>query len=98
MTLKTFISGDATHTGLIAQIVQPLIGLMFAAAIFFFIWNVFKVVTQSNKPDELAELKSRVVWGLVAIAAMASVWGLVALFLGSTGLDTGAVINVRTGP
>lgn len=97
MTLKTFIIGDATHTGLIAQIVEPVIGLMLAAAIFFFIWNVFKVITQSNKPDELAQLKSRVIWGLVAIAAMASVWGLVNLILGSTGLNTGAVIDIRTG-
>lgn len=91
MTLNTFVSG------LISDLVQPVVGLMLAGAIFFLIWNVFKVITQSNKPDELAQLKSRVIWGLVAITVMASVWGLVALILGSTGLDTTTEIIINTG-
>lgn len=102
MTLKTFIMGgvgtDGPHQGIIGSIIQPVVELMFAAAVFFFLWNVFMVITKSDQPAELAKFKSKVGWGIVAIAAMASVWGLVALVLGSTGFDTTSTLNIRTGP
>lgn len=99
MTLKTLITGGGSATsGIISQVVQPLVALVFAAAVFFFIWNVFMVITKSDQPEELANLKSRVVWGVVAIGVMASVWGLVRIVISSTGLNPGSVINVRTGP
>lgn len=102
MTLKTFIQGgigaDGPQQGIIGSVVQPIVGLMFAAAVLFFLWNVFMVITKGGQPDELVKFKSKVGWGILAIAVMASVWGLVALVLGSTGLDTGATLNIRTGP
>ncbi|MBI5400923.1 MAG: hypothetical protein HZB12_02320 [Candidatus Yonathbacteria bacterium] len=98
MDLKTFISGDATHTGIISSLVQPAIELMVAAAVFFFLWNVFKLITKASQDEERAKFKSQVMWGVVAIAVMVLVWGLVGLLLNSTGLDTGATINIRTGP
>lgn len=113
MTLRTFISGgadqcawgpgynncvDAAHKGIIDQLVQPAVNLMLAAAVFFFLWNVFKLITKASQEEERAKFKSQIMWGLVAIAVMVSVWGLVAVLLSSTGLDTTATINVRTGP
>lgn len=98
MTLKEFIGDSATGSGLIGTIIQPAVDLMFGAAVFFFLWNVFMMITKSDQPDEIAKFKSQAIWGLVAIAIMASVWGLIALVLGSTGLDTSTVIDIRTGP
>lgn len=102
MTLKTFISGGAgpsgPEQGIISSLVQPVIGLMLAAAVFFFLWNVFNVIIKNDQPEELAKLKSKVIWGLVAITAMLSVWGLVRVLVSSTGLDNTATINIRTGP
>lgn len=102
MTLKTFISGGASSVGpqqgIINALVQPAIGLMLAAAVFFFLWNVFNVIIKNDQPEELAKLKSKVIWGVVAIAAMLSVWGLVRVLVSSTGLDNTATINIRTGP
>jgi hypothetical protein len=102
MTLKTLILGgvgaDGPHQGVIGSIIQPAVELMFAAAVFFFLWNVFMAITRSDQPAELAKFKSKIGWGIVAIAVMASVWGLVALLLGSTGLDTTSILNIRTGP
>lgn len=96
MTLKTFI-GNGTQ-GLIYNIIQLAVDLMFAAAVFFFIWNVFLVITKSDQPEEVAKLKSKVAWGIVSIAIMASVWGLVALVLNSTGLNTTTPLIIKTGP
>lgn len=96
MTLKTFIGGNGS--GIISQLVQPAVGLMLAAAVFFFVWNVFNLVIKNDQPEELAKLKSNVVWGVIAIAVMASVWGLVALVTGSTGLVNTNPLIIRTGP
>lgn len=101
MTLKTFIQGvpnDAAHPGIIAYFVQPAIELMFAGAVFFFLWNVFNLITKATQDEERAKFKSQIAWGLVAIAVMASMWGLVTLVLNSTGLDNSKTINIRTGP
>lgn len=113
MTLRTFISGgadqcawgpgynncvDAAPKGIIEQLVQPAVELMFVAAVLFFLWNVFKLIKNADQEEERAKFKAQITWGLVAIAVMASVWGLVSVLLGSTGLDTTATINVRTGP
>ena len=96
MTFRDFV-GDA-NTGIIGQIIQPIVDLMFAGAVFFLLWNIFKIITNSDQPDKLAEFKEKAVWGFIAVAVMASVWGLIALVMGSTGLDTGAVLDIRTGP
>lgn len=102
MTLKTFISGgvgsSGPQQGIIASLIQPAIGLMLAAAVFFFLWNVFNVIIKNDQPEELAKLKSKVIWGVVAIAIMLSVWGLVKVLVNSTGLDNTATLNIRTGP
>lgn len=102
MDLKTFISGGAgsvgPHQGIIGSLLNPVIGLMVAAAVFFFIWNVFNVILKNDQPEELAKFKSKVIWGVVAIATMLSVWGLVRVLVKSTGLDNTATINIRTGP
>ena len=105
MTLKTLISGGIdpvtgiNHPGIIVQLVTPVVQLMFAAAVFFFLWNVFKLITVADQPKEMAEFKSRIMWGIIAIAVMASMWGLVTVIMGSTGLDlNSAALNIRTGP
>lgn len=96
MTLKTFI-GDKT-VGIIKLLNDSVIKLIFALAIFFFIWNVFKLITEAGNSDEVAKFKSKIVWGLVAIAAMVSMYGLINLITRSTGLETGKVLQIRTGP
>lgn len=96
MTLSTFISGDGDVPGILAQIVQPVIGLIFAFAVFFFLWNVFLIISKSDQSEEREKLKSRVVWGIVAMAVMISVWGLVLAVLRSTGLEKDPMIEIRT--
>ena len=102
MTLKTLIIGgvgaEGPHQGIIGSIIQPAVELMFAAAVVFFLWNIFMAIIKSDQPAEREKFKSKVGWGIIAIAVMASVWGLVALVLGSTGLDTSSTLNIRTGP
>lgn len=83
---------------LIGGLVKPLFGLFLGAAVVFFLWNIFGIIRKSDQPEELANLKARAVWGVVAIAVMVSMWGLVNFITSSLQLDTSTNIEIRTGP
>lgn len=75
----------------IQSFITPLFGLLVGAAVVFFLWNIFGVVKSSNQPEELAKFKSKAIWGIVAIAVMISMWGLINFVTGTLQMDTGRV-------
>lgn len=76
---------------LIEDFFMPLPALLIGAGIVFLFWNIFQVITKADQPDELVKFKSRAVWGIVALAVMVSVWGLVNFVTSSIELDSGGI-------
>ena len=78
-------------------IVRGLLVFLISLAVVWFIWNVIKY-SMSEEDDGKAKAKEQMIHGIIAIAVIVSVWGLVAIlqnaFLGGTngsapdGLDT----------
>lgn len=62
------------------------IEMMLAAAIAWVIWSAFKFVLSAGDEEKRAEGRSGIIYGVIGIAVMVSVWGLVSLVTGSTGL------------
>lgn len=62
---------------IITSFITPAITLIFSAAVVFFLWNMMEVIRKSDQPEELEKFKSKAVWGIIAIAVMSSMWGLV---------------------
>lgn len=62
---------------------KSVIPLIFALAIASFVWGVVQYVI--NTDDEAKKAKGRqfMIWGIIALAVMVSVWGLVKI-LGTT--------------
>jgi heme A synthase len=73
---------------LIVNILGPSLSLILAATVVFFMWNIFNLMRQTDKPEELAKIKDRALWGAIAIAVMVSMWGLVNFFTGTFQLNT----------
>ena len=71
----------------ITTLIVPLFSLMLAGAVVFFMWNIFGVIKNSDNPEELATMKKKAVWGIVGIAVMVSMWGLVNFFTDSLQLN-----------
>lgn len=70
--------------------------LLISLAIVYFVWNVFKYIIAAEEVDK-ATAKDKIVWGLVAIFVMISIWGLVAILQGTFKIfpsTTGPTINV----
>ncbi len=92
MDFKGFI------TFIISDLITPLVLLISALAVVYFLWSIAEVIRKSDQPDELAKFKTKAFWGVIAIAIMFSLWGLVAI-LASTFLDSGSIVpQLQTGP
>ena len=68
----------------IGDIVNILIPVAFALAILFFFYGVALYIFGGEHDKDVA--KKRMLWGVVAIFVMASVWGLVTFLGDSLGL------------
>lgn len=58
-------------------ILNPLILLLFALALLYFIWGVFIFIKNSDSDEGRETGKRHIVWGIVGLAIMVSVWGII---------------------
>jgi len=75
---------------------SAIIPLIFALAFLFFLWNIFRFVQSSDKTNK-EEAKTRMVWGLIALFVMLSVWGIIAILSKTLGI-TPSVPLLQTSP
>lgn len=68
--------------------------LMIAAAVVFVIWQGFQFVTAGGEEEKRAESRSGIVYGVIGIVVMLSVWGLISIVLSSTGISTTKGTNI----
>jgi hypothetical protein len=61
------------------NIVNPIIGLMFALAVVYFLWGVFQLVTKNDDTTRAEEGRMHILWGLVGMFIMFSVFGIMNL-------------------
>lgn len=67
---------------------DSVIPFMFAVATVFFIWGAIKFfILEADEEAKRDQGKQFMIWGVVALAVMLSVWGLVALITSTFGVD-----------
>jgi len=71
-------SGISGLITLFGSWLKALFPLIVALAVVWFAWNIFKYVIASNEEDK-GNAKQNMVWGIIAIFVMVSIWGLVAI-------------------
>ncbi len=57
-------------------------------AFFFFFWNLFKFIKAAD-PESKESAQGKMVWSLVAIIVIVSLWGIIAFVRGVLGIDAG---------
>ncbi|PIP69142.1 hypothetical protein CO033_02145 [Candidatus Nomurabacteria bacterium CG_4_9_14_0_2_um_filter_32_10] len=60
-----------------------VIPLIFALAVVMFIWGVVQYVINSDEEAKKEKGKQFMIWGIIGLTVMVSIWGLVSI-LGST--------------
>jgi len=73
---------------LIATYIIDLVPIIIGLAVLLFIWGVIGYIRNADNEKERTNARRFIVFGLIAIFVMVSVWGLVNIILNSLGLDT----------
>lgn len=85
MTFAQFIgSGSTGIIGIVNVVIVPVI---FALAFLVFIWGVVNYFFMSGGEDKKREEgRQFVLWGILAMVLLFSVWGVVSLLLSTLGI------------
>lgn len=75
---------DAANT-----LINRLIPFIIALTVLVFLWGVFKFVI-ANDAEKRKEARGYMVWGIVSLFIMVSVWGLVNILVRTFSLNTNA--------
>jgi hypothetical protein len=86
--VQTFL-GDVSRV-----ILNPIIGLAFAVAFVVFVWGVFQFILSQTSDDKREEGKRKILWGLVGMFIMFSVYGIISLILNTFGIPPPGYIPV----
>ena len=62
------------------NLLDALIPLLVTLTIVFFFWGLAQYVFNSGSEESKEEGKNKMIWGLVAIFIMVSIWGIIGLF------------------
>jgi hypothetical protein len=77
-------------------IASNVIPFMFALAVAMFIWGAIKFfIINADEESKREQGKQFMIWGIIAIAVMISIWGLVNILGATFGVDTGVLPTVR---
>jgi uncharacterized membrane protein YidH (DUF202 family) len=82
---------DSFLTNVNNQIVNPLIAFMFALAIGFFLYGMFEFIANQDNDEKKTTGKSHMVWGIVGLAIMMGVWGILRIVLNTFNIDSSGV-------
>ena len=79
----------------VRNILNAAVPLILSLAVVWFIWNVFRFAIAGSEEDK-TKAKTQMVWGIVAIFVMVSVWGLVAILTSTFGTTGQGALNGPT--
>lgn len=79
----------ANLIGAIARLVGALVPILITMALVAFFWGLVRYLFNSGK-DGHAEGKNLMIWGLVSLFVMVSVWGIVRLAQDALGVNPNA--------
>lgn len=73
---------------LAARVLNTLVGLFVLAAIVVFFWGLIQYLRKVD--EEKSKGLQTMIWGIVAIFVMVSIWGLIRIVQQTFGLDSAA--------
>lgn len=61
------------------DILDPIIGILIVLATVVFLWGIVRYLSAGDDTEKLKEARRFIIWGIVGLFVMISVWGLVQL-------------------
>ncbi len=89
-------TGLDSMVAFITRTVRSLIPIFFALAIIYFFWGLIEFIRSAGDPKKAAEGKSIMIYGVIAIAVMISIYGLVSWLQNLLGVTNNAPLPIPT--
>lgn len=67
-------------------IVNPLIGLLIAMAVVWFIWGLVQFIWGAQSEEDREKGKRNMIWGIFGLFVMVAVFGILSLLLNTFGV------------
>ncbi len=67
-------------------IINPLISLIFALALLYFVWGIVKFIAGAENPEKRKEGTRHMIWGILGMFIMVAAWGILAFIKSSIGV------------
>jgi cell division protein FtsW (lipid II flippase) len=79
--------------GTTTEIINPIIGILFAVALVYFLYGLMMLISSAGNETKRTEGKSHMMWGLVGLVVMVSVYGLLEIGLRTLGVANSDMPN-----
>ena len=66
---------------LLIDLIDQALIVVVALALLFFLWGLMKFVLNADNEEKRKEGKSVMIWGIIALFVMISVWGIVGILV-----------------
>jgi hypothetical protein len=73
-------------------VVNPIIQVVFAIATVLFVYGVFEFIRGADNPDVRKQGQQHMLWGLVGLAIMVSVFTIIRILVNTLGADVPTVL------
>lgn len=80
----------------IRGLLDTLVPILIVLALVYFIWGVIKYITSTGDEEGQSQARNIMIWGIIALFVIVSVWGLVAVLQSTFGVGTGSFITPPT--
>ena len=75
-------------TDKLTRLGNTFIGILIAFAVIWIIWNVVRFIMNADNPEKRAPIQSAILWGIVGLFVILSIWGLVRILTNTFRTDT----------
>ncbi len=82
----------------LGKIVNALIPIAVSLALLVFIWGLAQFILASGDEGAKDEGKRRMIWGVVALFCIVSIWGIIAVMQNIFGVTASTQTTFPTGP
>jgi len=98
VSIPTLVSAQAitdvnSLTYKLTNIGNVVIEILIAFAVIYIIFQVIRYIMAGDKPEERSTIGKTVLWGIVGLFVILSIWGLVRILTNTFRTDTNAPVN-----
>jgi len=95
-------AGEELLQRIVTYILDPAIRVIFTAGLFLFLWGLVEFLWAIRSGSTEGNGKQHMIWGMVGMLIMVSVYGIIALIVNTFGLqisstDVSRINNVQVG-